>query len=167
MIASLELLGVLVGVMTLLPEEASGSEMLGSVTLTCGTDNQGNMYLVDKLLTTKYPLGVVLMELSSQLGRRGAALQADWIPRLQNEEADALTNGDFRHFSPELRVDVDLEHLNFHVMRELFEAGDDYLAQLEALKLKGKLATSSTITAASGKKKRKPKEQTLRERDPW
>ena len=61
---------------------------------TCGTDNQGNMFLLDKLLTTKYPLGVVLMELSVQLGLRRAAMRANWIPRLQNEEA-AIDPGTF------------------------------------------------------------------------
>ena len=100
-IASLELLGVLLGVMVLMPEISAEQESLGSVSLTCGTDNQGNTYLLDKLLTTKYPLGVVLMELATQLGRRAVTLRADWLPRLQNEEADALTNMDFRHFVDE------------------------------------------------------------------
>ena len=93
-IASLDLLGVLVGVMVLMLEVGDPGESPGSISLTCGTDNQGNMYLMDKLLTTKHPFGVVLMELSTQLGRRGATLRADRIPRLQNEEADALTDAD-------------------------------------------------------------------------
>ena len=38
-----------------------------------------------------------MMELACQLGLRRACMHARWIPRLQNEEADALTNGDFRH----------------------------------------------------------------------
>ena len=80
-IASLELLGVLVSVMVLMPDDDdAGAESLGSISLTCGTDNQGNSYLLDKLLTTKYPLGVILMELAVQLGRRNATLRADWLP---------------------------------------------------------------------------------------
>ena len=129
-IASLELLGVLVGVMVLMPEVGGSSETLGSVLLTCGTDNQGNRYLMDKLLTTKYPLGVVLMELSTQLGRRGATLRADWIPRLQNEEADALTYSDFRHFDAAKRIAVDLSDLKFHVLNHVFDNGDNYLKEL-------------------------------------
>ena len=73
-IASLELLGILVGIMVLLPTEDLKSEVLGSVSLTCGTDNQGNSCLLDKLLTTKYPLGMVLMEVACQLGLRNASL---------------------------------------------------------------------------------------------
>ena len=50
------------------------------------------VYLMGKLLTAKYPLGVDLIELATQLSRRAAILRADWILRLQNEEADALTD---------------------------------------------------------------------------
>ena len=59
-IASLELLGALVSVMVLLPEEEVRSATTGLVTLTSGTDNQGNSYLLDKIITTKFPLGVIL-----------------------------------------------------------------------------------------------------------
>ena len=166
-IASLELLGVLVGVMVLMPEVKVDAETLGTVTLTCGTDNQGNMYLMDKLLTTKYPLGVVLMELAAQLGRRAATLRADWIPRLQNEEADALTNWDFRHFDLKRRIDVDLGALKFNIMDDLFESGEAYLKELESLRSKSKAATAPTSADASGEKRRKKKGEALRDRDPW
>ena len=109
--------------------------------------------MMDKLLTTKFPLGVVLMELATQLARRGATLRANWIPRDQNEEADALTNLDFRHFDPARRVEVDLERLQFNVMKDLFAAGDDYLAELDALKLKAKSSPASA--PAAGEKTRK------------
>ena len=166
-IASLELLGVLVGVMVLMPEVKTSSECLGTVSLTCGTDNQGNMFLMDKLLTTKYPLGVVLMELASQLGRRGATLRADWIPRLQNEEADALTNWDFRHFNPANMIDVDLGALKFNIMNELFATGDAYLAELEGLRAKGKAASAATSSSAPFEKRRKKKGSSLKDREPW
>ena len=57
-IAALELLGILVGVMILIPESTPRGEISGLLTLSCGTDNQSNTYLLDKLLTTKYPLSV-------------------------------------------------------------------------------------------------------------
>ena len=152
--------------MVLMPEDEFNSECLGSVTLTCGTDNQGNMHLMDKLLTTKYPLGVVLMELSSQLGRRGASLRASWIPRLQNEEADALTSWDFRHFDPKLRIDVNLEELRFSIVNELFDAGDSYLSELDDLRAKGKVAAAAS-SSVPGTKRRKQKGNALKDRDPW
>ena len=166
-IASLELLGVLVGVMVLMPEVGASCESLGSVSLTCGTDNQGNMYLMDKLLTTKYPLGVVLMELSTQLGRRGATLRADWIPRLQNEEADALTNSDFRHFDSSKRIPVNLSELKFNVLNHLFDNGDTYLKELESLKSKVPKAAPSSLPAVPAKRRRRKKGDALRDRDPW
>ena len=69
------------------------------ISFTYGTHIQGNMFLLDRLLTTKYLLGVIQMELSCQLAIRQAAMRAHWIPRLQNQESDALTNFDYRHFS--------------------------------------------------------------------
>ena len=111
-IASLELLGALVGLMVLLPLVDQGpgeaSALLG---LSCGTDNLGNTFLLDRMLTTKYPLGVILMELAHQCRVRRVALRAAWLPRLQHEEADALTNLDFRHFDAARRIQVDLGKL--------------------------------------------------------
>ena len=85
-ISSLELLGVLVGVMTLLPESewCRPGESTGLITIGCHTDNQGNSYLLDKLITTRYPLAVVLIELSTQLALRRMAMRAEWVPRMQN-----------------------------------------------------------------------------------
>ena len=85
-------------------------------------------------MTTNYPLGVILMELSCQLGLRRVCLRARRIPRLQNEEADALTNGDFQHFDPKHRIPVSLDQLQFRVLNELFEEGETYIAELEYLK---------------------------------
>ena len=56
-IASLELLGALVSVMTLLPVAEVRTASVGLATLSCGTDNQGNSYLLDKLMTTKVSFG--------------------------------------------------------------------------------------------------------------
>ena len=70
-------------------------ETAATLTFSSGTDNQGNSYLLDRMMTTKYPLVVVLMELAHQMRRRRLVLRARWLPRLQNEEADALTKGEF------------------------------------------------------------------------
>ena len=148
-----------------MPEGNFGGESLGSVSFNCGTDNQGNSYLLDKLLTAKYPLGVVLMELAVQLGARNATLRANWIPRLQKEEADALTNSDFSHFDPAKRIPVKLEKLEFKIMSDLFAAGDVYLEELNALKEQEK----ARRVASSGvhKPKKRKNSDALREKDPW
>ena len=121
-------------------------------------------FLLDKLLTTKYPLGVVLMELAVQLGRRNATLRADWLPRLQNEEADALTNSDFRHFDMSRRIEVDLDKLGFILMNSLFSVGDAYVAELSDLKSKEKARKISNVSDPDPKRK---KSEALRETQPW
>ena len=97
------------------------------------------------------------MELSTQLGRRGATLRADWIPRLQNEEADALTNSDFRHFDSAKRIPVDLSGLKFNVLNHLFDNGDAYLKELETLKSKVPKAAPSSLSTVPTKKRRRKK----------
>ena len=164
-IASLELLGALVRVMVLLPDVKETPSSVGLATLTCGTDNQGNSYLLDKLMTTKYPLGIVLIELACQLGRRHAALHARWILRLQNEEADALTNEDFRHFNMSLRIPVDLANLNFIIMNDLFQVGDAYVEEVNRLKEAAKSERTLNGNRVQGRKT--PAHAKLGSTDPW
>ena len=91
-------------------------------------------------------------------------MRARWIPRLQNEEADALTNGDYRHFDPSLRVPVDLNKLPFKVLNDMFALDEDFLKELEAVKAKDKAVRGASSSLAGGKAK---KGQALRDRDPW
>ena len=156
-------MAALIGVMVLLPEKdfARPSDSTGLVSLSWGTDSQGNSFLVDKLMTTKYPLGVIIVELCHQLARRRAALRAQWVFRLEKEEADALTNSDFRHFRAENRLEVDLVALPFGVLPRLLEQVESYVAELEAVKL-GKAAGHDGAA-----KRRRVKGDALRDRQPW
>ena len=121
--------------------------------------------MLDKLMTTKFPLGVILMELSCQLSLRRSCLHARWIPRLQNEEADALTNGDFRHFDVALRVPVPLEDLDFRVMNEFFAEGDAYQVELEEHKA---VQQAAKVKNPQGLRERMVRpDQTLGKHDPW
>ena len=133
--------------------------------LTCGTDSQGNSYLLDKLLTTKYRLGAVRMELSSQLGRGAATLRADCIPRYNNEEAVALTNSDVRLFDPDRRVEVVFDNLGFVVMIDLYTTGENYLKELAELKTRSKAPALSS--EAGPPRNTKARRVPLRESKPW
>ena len=75
MVASLELVAALVGVMVLLPISTweRAPESTGVVTVDCSTDIQGNQYPLDELMTTKYPLDLILIELADQLSARRMA----------------------------------------------------------------------------------------------
>ena len=132
------------------------------MTIGCGTDSQGNICSVDKLMTTEYPLGVVLVELCHQLHLRRATLRAQWLPRFQNEEADTLTNGDFRHFSPERRIGVNLNTLLFSVVPALFAQGAAYVAVIASMKAAAKYAPAEHVA-----KRKRLAGGTLRERQPW
>ena len=104
------------------------------------------------------------MEISCQLGRRQAAMRANWIPRLQNEESDALTNSDFYHFPEDKRIPVDLDTLPFIVLRELFDVGEAYVEERAELKAAEKKRKGSSGLFGEGAKN---KSEVMRLKDPW
>ena len=84
------------------------------------------------------------------------------MPRLENEEADDLTNLEFKSFDSKKRLNVDLERLDFGELRQLFDVGDLYVKELDELKAQAK--------ARAGERegrKRKLAGESLRERDDW
>ena len=90
------------------------------------------------------------MELAHQMRKRNLVLRAHWLPRLENEEADALTNFDYRHFRKENRIAVEIGNMGFEVMDKLFKLGEEYLTKLEAEKTRRKQEGGQ-----AGKKKKK------------
>jgi hypothetical protein len=101
-VATSELLASLLCVVLLAPPLTTNGR--GLIRVTGVTDNQGNSYIVAKLLTTKFPLAPVLMELVKQLASRGLWLHLQWAPREENTAADDLTNGRFELFDQARRV---------------------------------------------------------------
>ena len=101
-IASLELLASLAAVVVF----GVPVQMRGRIHCSAGTDNKGNSHVVARLLTTRFPLAAFLMELAMHLQMVGANLELYWLPRLQNQEADALTNNDLTRFDEQLRQKV-------------------------------------------------------------
>ena len=65
-------------------------------------------------------------------------LRLDWLPRLQNREADALTNGDFSGFNPEQRVHIDPRDLLEEDLKDLLERGSELYSEVKELRNKGK-----------------------------
>lgn len=51
--------------------------------LSAGTDNVGNRHVLSRLLTTKFPLCVILMRLAWELHEKGLDLRLDWLPGKQ------------------------------------------------------------------------------------
>ena len=122
--------------------------------------------MLDRLITTKYPLALILIELAWQSAKRRVALRAEWVPRLQNEEADDLTNGKFDKFDPAKRIEVDLERLQFGILDKLLASGEAYHAEVEEAKALAKAERLANRNRTE-RKKRKLKGEPLKVSDPW
>ena len=156
-IATSELLASLVCVHLFAPivdtDTFSGSVVMSSFSGV--TDNAGNTYIVAKGSTTKFPVAPVLMELVIQLAARSLWLDLVWAPRLENTEADALTNDDFSLFNEDMRIVITWASLSaaFTSLTKFVNLGVEFYAELAEHKKK----FPSTGAARRGKKARVPK----------
>ena len=89
------------------------------------TDNLGNTFALTRLMSSKFPLVVLLAELACQMRQRGMELSLRWAPREQNEEADALTNEDFTALDPGRRVVVDLQKIKWLVLDDMLAVSEN------------------------------------------
>ena len=103
-------------------------------------------------MTTAFPSAAVLMQLTCRLSVRNLWLDLAWIPRLQNVEADALTNGDYSAFSMCNRVEVVWEQVPLEVMSEVLAEGKNFALEMERLKSNKRLAPKT-----SQRQKKRPK----------
>ena len=163
-VATLELLAVLVAMIVLVEvPPSSGDVRIGTLGLTAGTDNRGNSYLLERCMTTKYPLCVVLMETASQMQQRGLDLRLGWLPMAANQPAGDLTNEVYTQFDARARVGVEWDDLDFMVLPGLLAQGREYLEEVRAVR---DLAAQDRRGAGQGGGKRARREG-LRTRDPW
>ncbi|CAE7227317.1 unnamed protein product [Symbiodinium natans] len=151
-IASLELLATLTAVVLF---GVPGGQHLGCA-CSASTDNRGNAFAVSKLMTTKFPLCAFLLELAMQLQMKSSELQLRWLPRLQNVEADRLTNGDFTGFSDHKRLRFSVDEFRGILLSDMLDLGSDLYGSIREAKTKGKLRIPKTR-----------REDTLKCRDPW
>ena len=125
------------------------------------TDNQGNSKLIERHLTTKHPLNLILLELTSQLQLRNLTLNLGWLERGANQHADDLTNDRFEDFTDALRIKVEWEDLNFLKLGKLLAVAEDFRREVEAAKQEASVKVVPLLQA------RPKKRAKLRERDPW
>ena len=126
------------------------------------TDNKGNSYAVAKLLTSKFPLNVVLVQLSCMLEQRGLWLDLEWTPREQNVEADALTNEDFTLFDPLKRIEVNWSVARYPILEKFMARGVELFTELEAARRERREAGVAPKDGHGRAKRRK-----RRESEPW
>ena len=78
------------------------------------------------------------MEIGEQLEARNIWLDLEWVPRDQNEEADALSNMVFTGFDEKKRVEVELADVKWILLDEFMAYGLEFYKHMEALKQKKK-----------------------------
>ena len=161
-IASLELMAVLVAII-FFGDNKNSWEARGSMRISGTTDNLGNCYVLQRLLSCKFPLSIVVMELACQLERLGLELDLAWAPRNQNVEADALTNSEFQGFDEEKRIRVDLEEVEFILLQDLMKEAAEMNEELKMVK-SSKEAKGDRPQREEVVKKRKGQ---TRWQDPW
>ena len=114
MIATLEALGLLLAVLAFGPaRELSGTKTV--IQVPAFTDNRGNGYVINKLMTNRFPLCAIVMELAAQAEYRGVRMEAQWTPRDWNQEADDQSKIRTEGHDPENEVKVDLEDRSWFV----------------------------------------------------
>ena len=159
LITSLEAFAVLLGIRFLVPSASNADSSTSLTVVPCYTDNMANGRALSKLFSTKHPLAAIVMELGEELASRNLLANVAWSPRATNEEADALSRGVTAGFSPSLRVHVDLQRVQWHVLREALRWGaelDDGAKERRAMAAQGR-----------GRGRKRARDQRLRVRDPW
>ena len=88
------------------------------------------------------------MQLAWTLHKRDLDLRLDWLPRLQNREADALTNEDFSGFNPSLRVDIEPTDLLEERFKELLDKGSELYGEVKELRKRRKEGLIKSLPSA-------------------
>lgn len=164
-IASLELFASLLCIMLFTgTDSAEGSSYM---TFSGASDNQGNTALIGKGMTSKFPLYLILMEISEQLAFRRINLDLQWQRRDLNQAADDLTNGLYDSFNPELRLNPELSSLSWLILPQLYAEAIRMHEQI--VDKKSTKALSANKLAEDGKRRKpfKRKKLGLRVTDPW
>lgn len=131
-IAALELLGTIIAVK--LWGETPGMEMEGC--LEAFTDNRGNMFALRRGMSTKYPLTILLMELSETLRKLDCTLNLKWVKRDDNQDADDLSNLKFDNFDLGRRVEVKGEEIVWLVFGQMDKVSRELYEELQEEKNK-------------------------------
>ena len=109
------------------------------------------------MMTSKFPLVVILAEVAAQLRSRSMVLNLGWTPRDQNEEADVLTNGDFAAFDKNRRVEVDVSKVDWLILPRMLEVSQHIYEKVRTSKMEG----------GPPKAGAPPRQRNFRQTNPW
>eukprot|EP00438_Fugacium_kawagutii_P031077 Skav204619 [mRNA] locus=scaffold1712:188018:190024:- [translate_table: standard] len=98
------------------------------------TDNRGNDFILKRGLTTKFPITLMVIEVSEMLRKKNAHASLTWVRREDNQAADDLTNEVFDKFREENRRVVRNEDVEWLVMDKLMKDSADLYEKIRELK---------------------------------
>ena len=120
--------------------------------LYAGTDNRSNEFLSSKRTTTKWPLMLINLQLSSLLSKARLSLNLRWRPREHNTIADDITNSEFTQVDTARRIPMTYADVPTSIIHRLWETKLEF----------DRLRTKMRAEAPPGGKKRKHHDKT-----PW
>ena len=85
----------------------------------------------------------------------------NWVPRDQNNEADALTSANFSALDAKKRIVADVSAIPCRVLPSMLAAADEIFERVKSARVAA--AAGGGPGANQGRAKKRP----LRERDPW
>ena len=77
-----------------------------------------------------------------------------WVPREQNAEADAITNGQTEWLNPQNQLATNLEKLPFAVLQPLCKKGEEFYKNVDLVNTQGEADATR-------------RKELLKVRDPW
>ena len=125
------------------------------------TDNRGNGSALNKLMSTRYPVNALLMELATHCKYTGIKPIVEWTPRLANREADDLANGRTAAFVSDNEIKVDPGRLTWKILPKALQMGKETDTAYQEAKVKG-LLPNRTL-----KQRGRRTERRLGDADPW
>ena len=167
-IAALELLGTIVSIIYFCEPQSATTKV--SFKMTGATDNQGNSLAMIKMMSTKWPLTALIMEMSEQLRKRNAELHLRWVRRTENQEADDLTNGNFERFDMHNRIHINAAEIPWEVLGWVMAASQEIYEKVvrERLHASGKHASGKRGAAVERSSRRRTSAaKRLRATRPW
>jgi hypothetical protein len=163
-IATLELMATLLAIIVF--DYREENLWSSTCTISADTDNQGITLAMHKFMSTKWPLGPLLMELSEQLRHRQLELHLKWERRDVNTEADAITNEDFSAFSAGNRVEFNFGDLPWRVLPEAMKWSQQIYTMTQEAKAKRKQVPFES-NVKIWKRKKTAAGDRLKAKDPW
>ena len=128
-ISALEALAVLFSLPVIFDPPAGGERTRVQVAPT---------WTAPMVLTPKFPVSAVLMEMAAQLKKRRLQASVQWTPRTANRGADSQANGDTQSFNPECECAILPESTDWLVLPQALERGRQSQDEFRAFRESGR-----------------------------